>query len=92
MARQLTPLGRGLIVVCGLSLVGYGLYRYGVLDKIIPKAKERPSVVPPKADLPGLPESRTPTWRPRPCPAAAPAAPTSPRCAPHLGVERADGR
>ena len=55
MARQLTPLGRGLIVVCGLSLVGYGLYRYGVLDKIIPKAKERPSVVPPKADLPGLP-------------------------------------
>jgi outer membrane protein OmpA-like peptidoglycan-associated protein len=55
MARQLTPLGRGLIVVCGLSLVGYGLYRYGVLDKIIPKAKERPSVVPQKADLPGLP-------------------------------------
>ena len=32
-----------------------GLYRYGVLDKIIPKAKERPSVVPQKADLPGLP-------------------------------------
>jgi outer membrane protein OmpA-like peptidoglycan-associated protein len=55
MARQLTPLGRGLIVVCGLALVGYGLYRYGVLDKIIPKAKERPSVVPQKADLPGLP-------------------------------------
>jgi OOP family OmpA-OmpF porin len=55
MARQLTPLGRGLIVVCGLALVGYGLYRYGVLDKIIPKAKERPSVIPPKADLPGLP-------------------------------------
>jgi outer membrane protein OmpA-like peptidoglycan-associated protein len=52
MARQLTPLGRVLLVVAGLSLVGYGLYRYGVLDKIIPKAKDRASVVPPRADLP----------------------------------------
>lgn len=55
MARQLTPLGRALIVVCGLSLVGYGAYRYGLFEKLIPKAKERPSVVPQKADLPGLP-------------------------------------
>jgi len=55
MAKQLTPLGRSLIVLCGLSLLGYGAYRYGLLEKLIPKAKERPSVVPPKADLPGLP-------------------------------------
>ena len=57
MARQLTPLGRFLIVAAGLSLLGYGLYRYGIFDKIIPKAKDRPSVVPPRADLPGDPGS-----------------------------------
>src|SRR5260370_37907132 len=34
MARQLTPLGRLLLVVCGLGLIGYGLYRYGVLDRL----------------------------------------------------------
>ena len=34
MARQLTPLGRFLFVVAGLSLLGYGLYRYGVLGRI----------------------------------------------------------
>jgi len=34
MARQLTPLGRVLVVLAGLSLLGYGLYRYGVLERI----------------------------------------------------------
>jgi len=34
MARQLTPLGRFLLVICGLALIGYGLWRYGVLDRI----------------------------------------------------------
>src|SRR6185503_18911644 len=34
MARQLTPLGRFLFVVAGLSLLGYGLYKYGVLARI----------------------------------------------------------
>ena len=34
MARQLTPLGRILLVLAGLALIGYGLYRYGVLDRI----------------------------------------------------------
>jgi NitT/TauT family transport system substrate-binding protein len=34
MAKQLTPLGRILLVVAGLSLVGYGLYRYGVFGKM----------------------------------------------------------
>lgn len=33
MARQLTPLGRVLFVVAGLSLVGYALYKYGVLGR-----------------------------------------------------------
>src|SRR5512136_3269329 len=34
MARQLTPLGRFLVVLAGLALVGYALYRYGVLDRL----------------------------------------------------------
>lgn len=34
MAAKLTPMGRLLIVVAGLALVGYGLYRYGVLAQI----------------------------------------------------------
>jgi NitT/TauT family transport system substrate-binding protein len=34
MARQLTPLGRFLFVVAGLSLLGYGLYKYGVLGRL----------------------------------------------------------
>jgi NitT/TauT family transport system substrate-binding protein len=34
MARQLTPLGRILIVLSGIALVGYGLYRYGVFSKV----------------------------------------------------------
>jgi OOP family OmpA-OmpF porin len=60
MARQLTPLGRFLIVAAGLSLLGYGLYRYGVFDKLIPKAKDRASVVPPRADLPPGPGGADP--------------------------------
>jgi NitT/TauT family transport system substrate-binding protein len=44
MARQLTPLGRLLLVLCGLALVGYGLHRYGVLDRLasvlLPDRKE----------------------------------------------------
>ncbi|PYQ15319.1 MAG: hypothetical protein DMF80_09625 [Acidobacteria bacterium] len=34
MARQLTPLGRLLLVLAGLSLLGYGLYKYGVLARL----------------------------------------------------------
>jgi NitT/TauT family transport system substrate-binding protein len=34
MAKQLTPLGRVLLVVCGLALVGYGLHRYGAFGKL----------------------------------------------------------
>jgi len=52
MAKQLTPLGRMLLVICGLALLVFGLYKYGVLDKLIPKAKERASGVPPRANLP----------------------------------------
>jgi NitT/TauT family transport system substrate-binding protein len=34
LARQLTPLGRVLLVLCGLGLLGYGLYKYGVLSRV----------------------------------------------------------
>src|SRR5258706_976226 len=34
MARQLTPFGRILLVLCGLGLIGYGLYKYGVLGRV----------------------------------------------------------
>jgi NitT/TauT family transport system substrate-binding protein len=34
MARELTPLGRVLVVLAGLALLGYGLYKYGVLAKL----------------------------------------------------------
>jgi NitT/TauT family transport system substrate-binding protein len=34
MARQLTPLGRILVVLAGLALLGYGLVKYGVLGKV----------------------------------------------------------
>jgi NitT/TauT family transport system substrate-binding protein len=34
MARQLTPLGRVLFVVAGLSLLGYALYKYGLLGRL----------------------------------------------------------
>ena len=34
MAKQLTPLGRFLLILCGLSLVGYGAYRYGLFGKL----------------------------------------------------------
>jgi outer membrane protein OmpA-like peptidoglycan-associated protein len=64
MARQLTPLGRVLLVLSGLSLLAYGLYRYGVLGRLgeiagqlVPEAKRRESVVPERADLPDAPEA-----------------------------------
>src|SRR4051812_32071894 len=34
MARQLTPLGRFLLVLAGLALLGYGLYSRGVLARL----------------------------------------------------------
>jgi NitT/TauT family transport system substrate-binding protein len=34
MARQLTPLGRVLLVLSGLALLGYALHKYGVLDRV----------------------------------------------------------
>src|SRR5712691_407393 len=34
MARQLTPLGRALLLLSGFSMLGYAGYKYGVFGKI----------------------------------------------------------
>src|SRR5262245_31139531 len=57
MARQLTPLGKFLVVVSGLAMVGYALNKYGVLKKaaavVAPDKKEEGTVS--KDDFGGLP-------------------------------------
>src|SRR5262245_49523320 len=71
--RQLTPLGRALFVASGLSLLGYGLHRHGWLERLIPAARERASVVPRRADLPaGADTSSTGGVAPIALPGAAP--------------------
>src|SRR6185436_9530228 len=55
MATQLTPFGRALVMVCGLTIVGSTVYRYGLLETLIPRAKERAAVVPARVDLPEAP-------------------------------------
>jgi len=54
---KLTPLGKVIIVVALLVAAFFSVRRFapGVLDKIVPGAKARESVVPSKADLPDLP-------------------------------------
>src|SRR5262245_17916996 len=48
MAKQLTPLGRFLLIFCGLGLAGYALYRYGAFGKmgelVAPKKKAEGTV------------------------------------------------
>jgi NitT/TauT family transport system substrate-binding protein len=70
MARQLTPLGKFLIVASGLAMVGYALNKYGVLKKaaavVAPDKKEEGTVS--KDDFGALPPG------PGATPAAAPPA------------------
>ena len=75
MARQLTPLGRILLVLSGLALIGYGLYRYGVLGRIAsvlaPDKKAEGTVS--KADFGGVTSTAEPAAVPSagtPLPAA----------------------
>lgn len=57
---KLTPLGKGVIVVALLIAAFFSIRQFapGLLDKIVPAAKERDSVVPESADLPDLPPSQ----------------------------------
>ena len=54
---KLTPLGKGVIVVALLVAAFFSVRKFapGLLDKIVPAAKERDSVVPEKANLPDAP-------------------------------------
>src|SRR5690349_916251 len=54
---KLTPLGKGVIVVALLIAAFFSVRKFapGLLDKIVPAAKERDSVVPEKANLPDAP-------------------------------------
>ncbi len=81
MARQLTPLGRALIVVSGLCMVGYGLYRYGVLGKIAsvvaPDKKAEGTVSKDDFGSPGKEAAGTPATTPVAASSSAPIAPGS---------------
>src|SRR5437867_13077777 len=101
MARQLTPFGRLLLVICGLGLIGYGLYKYGLLEKLIPAAKERASVVPGKAELPEVREASADfpgTVSPVPMPGTSPGCTDRPEvrtliwaCNAQMGIMVANG-
>ena len=57
---KLTPLGKGVIVVALLIAAFFSIRQFapGLLDKVVPAAKGRDSVVPESADLPDLPASQ----------------------------------
>ena len=52
MAVKIEKGGWIFIFLIGAGLVGYSLYRYGLLERLIPSAEVREASVPPKADLP----------------------------------------
>ena len=57
---KLTPLGKIIIVLALLVAAFFSIKKFypGLLDKIVPAAKGKESVVPQKADLPTLPTSQ----------------------------------
>ena len=57
MAVRIEKGGWAMIFLLGAGLVGYSLYEYGILDKLIPSAKVRESTIPGKIDLPSVTQS-----------------------------------
>ena len=57
MAVRIEKGGWAMIFLLGAGLVGYSLYEYGLLDKLIPSAKVRESTIPGKIDLPSVTQS-----------------------------------
>ena len=57
MAVKIEKGGWALIFAIGASLVGYTLYKYGVIESLIPSAKVRESTQVGKIELPVLPEA-----------------------------------
>jgi outer membrane protein OmpA-like peptidoglycan-associated protein len=63
---KITPLGKAIVVIALLVAAFFSVKRFapGLLDKIIPGAKTRESVVPGRADLPSVPGSTYTSSRP----------------------------
>ncbi len=57
MAVRIEKGGWAMIFLLGAGLVGYSLYEYGILDKLIPSARVRESTIPGKIDLPSVTQS-----------------------------------
>src|SRR5438132_4763431 len=72
MAVKIERGGWVLIGLLGVSLVGYALKKYGVLDTLVPSAKVAESTVPKRVDLPVLNPSMASNVAPAPLPGAAP--------------------
>lgn len=72
MAIRIEKGGWVAIGLVGLGLVGYSLNKYGLFEKIAPRAKVQESTVPKRADLPVLNASNTSNVPAVPLPGNAP--------------------
>jgi len=72
MAVRIEKGGWAAIFIIGVGLVGYSLYKYGLLDKLAPAAKVQESAVPKRVDLPVLNTSAASNVPAVPLPGKAP--------------------
>src|SRR3954452_22099480 len=72
MAVRIEKGGWAAIFIVGVSVVGYSLYKYGLLDKLAPAAKVQESAVPKRVDLPVLNTSAASNVPAVPLPGKAP--------------------
>src|SRR3954453_99290 len=72
MAVRIEKGGWAAIFIVGVSLGGYSLYKYGLLDKLAPAAKVQESAVPKRVDLPVLNTSAASNVPAVPLPGKAP--------------------
>src|SRR5882762_10470886 len=72
MAVRIEKGGWAAIFIIGVGLVGYSLYKYGLLDKLAPAAKVQESAVPKRVDLPVLNTSAASNVPAAPLPGKAP--------------------
>src|SRR5215831_5250025 len=78
MAVKIEKGGWVLIGIIGVTLVGYALNKYGILDKIVPSAKVAESTVPKRVDLPVLNASIAANVTAAPLPGSAPGCTSQP--------------
>jgi outer membrane protein OmpA-like peptidoglycan-associated protein len=72
MAVRIEKGGWIVIFLLGVGIVGYSLKKYGILDKIAPRAKVAESTVPKRVDLPALNPSLASNVPAAPVPGSAP--------------------